>query len=328
MINGLVNSAREVDCELYDLSSFSLSRKDQNTRLAFLFEENAQKFIDVFRERRSRMWQFLSDLENTAVKLKEMKMGASISTVVGSSVGIVGGILSIAGIVLAFFTAGASLGLSLAGVGLGATSAVNTVVTGVTEMAVNSQHEHNAQSYLKSYMDDMIKIVECLQEAANSERPLVQPSAVDTGEVLHCIEGGFQGIVDVVNGAAAVAEHKSTNVITAVSEMTVEGLENAGNAPQVAIKLAKAETLAITKSARVASGFLNAFFIGLDVFFIIKESLSLKKGSESEVSQLIRSRAALWKSELEAWEKIHDSLCIGIKTISESQATLEKPFLP
>ncbi|XP_016110448.1 uncharacterized protein [Sinocyclocheilus grahami] len=45
------------------LSQLSEIRMNQHTRLAFLFQENAQKFIDVFSERRSRMWQFLSDLQ-------------------------------------------------------------------------------------------------------------------------------------------------------------------------------------------------------------------------------------------------------------------------
>ncbi|KAI7813941.1 putative apolipoprotein L4 [Triplophysa rosa] len=304
---------------------------DQNTRLAFLFQENAQKFIDLFSEHRSRMWQFLSDLEETAVKLNEMKTGASISTVAGSSVGIFGGILSISGLILAPFTGGVSLGLTLAGAGLGGISAVNSLVTGVTEMAVNSHHEHNAQSYLKGYQDDMRDIVRCLKEVANSERPLVRPSAVDVENVLNVTKGVVEGAGDVMAGAAAVAEHKSKNVITAATEITVTGLDDT---PQVAInlseagQLARAETLFITKSVRVASGILNVLFIGVDGYLLTKESISLHKGNESEVSQLIRSRAVLWKSELDTWEKIHKSLCIGIKTISESKDTLEKPFLP
>ncbi|XP_057187005.1 uncharacterized protein LOC130552624 isoform X1 [Triplophysa rosa] len=175
---------------LHHLNQLCDIRKDQNTRLAFLFQENAQKFIDVFSEpRRSRMWQFLSDLEETAVKLNEMKKGASISTVAGSSVGIVGGLLFIVSLLFAPGTAGVSLGLTLAGLGLGGISGVNSLVTGVTEMAVNSHQEHNAQSYLKSYQDDMREILYCLQEAANGERPLVRPSAVDVETVINLTNG-------------------------------------------------------------------------------------------------------------------------------------------
>ncbi|XP_050952709.1 apolipoprotein L3 [Labeo rohita] len=191
---------------LHHLNQLIEIRMDEHTRLAFLFQENAQKFIDEFGECRSRMWQLLSDLEDTAGHLDSMKKGASISTVAGSSVGIIGGVLSITGIILALFTAGASLGLTAAGAGLGGVSVVNAVVTGITEMAVNSHHEHNAQSYLKSYKDDMIKIEDCLKEVANSERPLVQPSGVDAETILTDIGEVFK---ETLNGMGAAATYIS-----------------------------------------------------------------------------------------------------------------------
>ncbi len=318
---------------------------NQDTRLALLFQDNAQKYIDVFSEHRSRMGQFLADLEETAVKLDSMKLGGSISTVVGSSVGILGGILSILGIALAPFTAGASLVCAFTGIGLGVTSAVNTAVTGITEMAVNRHHESNAQSYLKSYKDDMIKIEDCLKEVVNSERPLIKPSSVnamtvlhDTGEVLSKAVGGFATYAGYKSEKVteAVTEIAVTEAVTeiAVTEAVTKELNTARDVPQVVKclfrtgQLTNAKMSTVVKSARFASGFLNLFFIGLDGYTIYEESKSLANGSESEVSTLIRSRAALWKSELDAWEKMHDSLCKGIKTISKSREALEKPFLP
>ncbi|XP_059383104.1 apolipoprotein L4-like [Carassius carassius] len=332
----LVLNASEDDMNqmLHHLNQLCEIRTNQDTRLAFLFQEDAQEFIDVFSERRSRMRQLLSDLEETAVKLDSMKMGASISTVVGSSVGIVGGVLSIIGIVLAPSTAGASLVCTAAGAGLGGISAVNTIVTTVTETQVNSRQEHNAQSYLKSYKDDMIKIEECLNEAANSEGPLVKPSAVDAKTILTYIGEGIKEPVNVADAIASLRVHKMEKATAAETEIVMQDLNMVRDVPQVARYLSRTEqlanvkTLATVKVVRGISGFVNAFFIGLDGYFIVEESISLAKGSESEVSKLIRSRATLWKSELEAWEKIHDSLCIGIKTISESWDTLKKPFLP
>lgn len=305
-------------------SVFFVSRMDQNTRLAFLFQKNAQKFIDVFSERHTRMWQFLSDLEKTAAKLDEMKKGASISTVAGSSVGIVGGVLSIVSL---FFPP-----LVVPGAILGLISVLDTFSTELAETIVNKRRKHNAQSYIRSYKDDMIKIVNCLKEAAHSEGPLVQPSPFDVVHVVHITEGLIEGPLKVLDAVTAVKESKITNVIPQPSMIAVEGLENAHNTPQMVMNLTKigeqAKALKILKIVRVASAILNAICIGLDVCFLTTESISLAKGSESEVSQLIRSRAALWKSELEAWEGIHDSLRIGIKTIRERQDTLEKTFLP
>ncbi|GLD73056.1 uncharacterized protein AKAME5_002438100 [Lates japonicus] len=73
---------------------------------------------------------------------------------------------------------------------------------------------------------------------------------------------------------------------------------------------------------------LNALFLGMDIFFICKDSISLAKGSETQVSQFIRARAALWSSEMDSWQRIHDSLCQGLLTSEKNEAILETPFYP
>ncbi|KAM9434107.1 LOW QUALITY PROTEIN: apolipoprotein L2-like, partial [Clarias gariepinus] len=110
-----------------------LYRKDGSFRLTFVFGVKAQILIKLFSERRSKMFQFLSDLKEAAVQLDKMKKGSNISTVAGSSVGGgAGGVLSIVGLALAPVTAGVSLALTLTGLSLGVTSGV----TGITEMAL------------------------------------------------------------------------------------------------------------------------------------------------------------------------------------------------
>ncbi|XP_026056108.1 apolipoprotein L3-like isoform X1 [Carassius auratus] len=327
-------SEDEMNLMLHHLNQLCEIRMNQDTRLAFLFQDHAQEFIAVFGERRSSMRQLLSDLEETAVKLDSMKKGASISTVVGSSVGIAGGVLSIIGIALAPFTAGASLVCTAFGAGLGGISAVNTIVTEVTETQVNSRQEHNAQSYLKSYKDDMIKIEECLNEAANSEGPLVKPSAVDAKTILTSVGEGVKESVNVADAIASLRVHKMEKATAGATEIVMQDLNTVRDVPQVARYLSRTEqlanvkTLATVKVVRGISGFVNAFFIGLDGYLIYDGIKSLANGSEREVSKLIRSRATLWESELEAWEKIHHSLSTGIKTISESWDTVKRPFLP
>uniref|UniRef100_A0A671K4Q4 Si:ch73-233k15.2 n=1 Tax=Sinocyclocheilus anshuiensis TaxID=1608454 RepID=A0A671K4Q4_9TELE len=245
--------------EDFIIFSLPLIRMDQHTRLTFIFQEHAQRFIGVFSQRRSRMEQFLSDLEESAVQLDRMKMGASISTVAGSSVGIAGGVLSIVGLALAPVTAGVSLVLTLTGVGLGVTSGVNSVVTGITEAVVNSQQGKNIKHYkLRRGLSQQSKLASIMQK---------------------------------VN---IILQSTQQKCMARIGQLT------------------KGKPLALSKFARGGFITLNALFIGVDVFFIGKENKSLAKGSKSEKSQLICSRAALWKSELEAWQNIHDSLCIGI----------------
>lgn len=308
---------------------------DQNTKLTFIFQDHALHFIGLFSKSRSRMEKFLSDLEENAVQLDKMKMGASISTVAGSSVGIAGGVLSIVGLALAPVTAGVSLALTLTGVGLGVTSGVNSLITGITEAAVNSHHGKNAQNIFQRYMDDVGKILDCLERAC-SER-IEEPSVVDmfkAGQLIARAGGVAKGIDALVDAASAVKVLKTEEVIATATKVGLQEAQSARSIPKLAAdlpdigQLAKGTPLALSKSARAGFITLNALFIGLDVIFICKDSISLAKGSKSEASLLIRSRAALWKSELEAWQKIHDSLCIGIWRFRKSQEVLEQLFLP
>ncbi len=309
---------------------------DQYTRLTFIFQEHAQRFIGVFSQRCSRMEQFLSNLEESAVQLDRMKMGASISTVAGSSVGIAGGVLSIVGLALAPVTAGVSLVLTMTGVGLGVTSGVNGLVTGITEAAVNSHHGKNAQNIFQRYMDDVSKILDCLEQASSEER-LEGLDVVDmfgAGKLIARAGGVANGIDGLVDAALAFKFLNSEEVIVTAAKIGLQEAKSARSIPKLAAdlpdigQLAKGTPLALSKSARAGFITLNALFIGLDVLFICKDSISLAKGSKSEASQLIRSRAALWKCELEAWQKIHDSLCIGIWKFRKSQEVLEQLFLP
>ncbi|XP_073670218.1 uncharacterized protein [Paramisgurnus dabryanus] len=357
-----------------NLNQLRQIRNDQNTRLMFLFRENALNFIGLYSQRHSEVKQFLSDLEESAVQLDRMKKGASISTVTGSSVGIAGGVLSIVGIALAPVTAGVSLTLTLTGVGLGVTSGVNSLVTGITETAVNAYHGKKAQSIFQTYMNDTKRIQCCLQMASSEQVEklyfisMFGARKVEKGKTVSSVQvrkvkkvqkqqgtsnvkelvgkalrhgmfagrlGGVgKGIDSLVDAAKAAKALQSEAVVTKAVGMGLQEARTTCSIPNLAAdlpdigQLAKGTPLALSNSARAGFIAANALFIGLDVFFICKDSISLAKGSKSETSQLIRSRATLWKSELEAWQKIYDSLCIGIEKFRKSQILLEQPFVP
>ncbi|KAL6476132.1 hypothetical protein MHYP_G00146310 [Metynnis hypsauchen] len=318
------------------LDVIGIQEVDESFRMSFLFNGKAQRFIETYRGRRSRMVQFLSDLEETAVKLDRMKMGSSISTVAGSSVGIAGSILSIIGLALAPVTAGASLALTLTGVGLGVTSGVTSLVTGITEMAVNSHHGANANNVFQRFMEDVQMILDCLEQAARRQHflPRLDEGNTALGSAKVIIHAGTvgKGIDALVDGASAVKTLKTEEVARAAVNMGLQEAKAARNIPNLAGdlpdigRLAKGTPLAMTKAARAGFITLNALFIGLDVLFICKEGVSLAKGEKSEVSQLIRSRSALWRSELEAWDKIHDRLCKGKETFQDNLDILQQSF--
>ncbi|XP_034075538.1 uncharacterized protein LOC117548390 isoform X3 [Gymnodraco acuticeps] len=216
---------------LHHINQLEELRMNQSFRMMFLFQEDepCSSFIDKFKERQQRMEQSLKDLEEHAVQLDRMNKGAKISSVAGSSVGAVGGVLSIVGLALIPVTAGVSLALTMTGVGMGITSGVNSAVTTVTEIGVNHTYQKKAREVFESFMEDVQCLQECLEEV--TERETIHIDVLGVGKV-----------------------------------------------------------------------FAKAGVIG--------------------------ARAALWRSEVDSWQKIHDLLCEGLKISEENKAILETPIFP
>ncbi|KAK0155300.1 Apolipoprotein L3 [Merluccius polli] len=278
------------------VETLSIIRMDQNFRLVYLFQEKSTSgFVNRFSECHARMLQFLDDMEASAIQLDRMKRGSKISSVAGSSVGAVGGVLTIIGVALAPVTAGLSLGLTVTGVGLAVTSGVNSAVTTTTEIAVNKAQQKKASEGIQSFMQDVSSIQECLNEVTN-------PREKETLEEEHT------GVI--LSGAKLAG-----NIATIGKGVNL--FEDAG---QAAAKI----PAALSKTARAGFITFNALFIGLDIFIICKESISLAKGDTSEISQLIRARAALLRSELNTWHRMHESLNQGMLELEKGQSILEQ----
>ncbi|XP_036419194.1 apolipoprotein L3-like [Colossoma macropomum] len=319
-------------------NQLSKIRMDESFRLTYLFGENTEHFFETYSGCRSSMFQFLSDLEGTAVELDKMKKGSSISTVAGSSVSAVGGVLSIVGLALAPVTAGVSLGLTISGIGLGVTSGANSLVTGFTELGVNSYHRNKANNIFKKMMEDVQKVLDCLENAASSEHPRTHLGLdyiniqLENMKILCRTRSLVEKICNAIDGASAVKTLRSEKVIRRVVGVGLQEASETRSIPSLAAdlpdigQLAKGTPLAMSKAARAGFITLNVFFIGMDIGFIYKESKSLANKETSEDSQFIRTRSALLRSEIEAWDKIYDTLKKGKITFQEKLEILKQPF--
>uniref|UniRef100_A0A8K9X7Q0 Apolipoprotein L n=1 Tax=Oncorhynchus mykiss TaxID=8022 RepID=A0A8K9X7Q0_ONCMY len=292
-------SEESIQNMLQHSNQLSEIRMDQHLRLTFLFQGAAQRFIE------------------NAVQLDRMKLGAKISSVAGSSVEAAGGILFIVGLALTPVTAGLSLALTIAGFSLGATSGVNSLTNGMTEMKVNSIQEKKASKVFQNFMEDVESLQECLEDVARNIEPILGQSRVD-----------------MVGARKSAEVLRNKDLITSAGKLVLQEGKVAQNLPKLAEdfpdigQVAKGTPLALSSSARAGFITLNALFIGLDVFFICKDSVSLAKGSKSERSQLIITRSALWHTEMDSWQRIHDSLCRGLLALEKSQIVLEQAFYP
>ncbi|XP_045892926.1 uncharacterized protein LOC123961498 [Micropterus dolomieu] len=325
-------SEDEIQRMLCHINQLHKIRMNQDFRMVFLFqEESGSGFISEFTKRQPGMLQFLNELEENAVQLDRMNKGAKISSVAGSSVGAVGGVLSIVGLALIPVTAGVSLGLLIGGTALGITSGVNSLVTTATEIGINRKHQKKASEVFQSFMKDVQILQDCLDDVIKRETDKID-EAIPVGKVL-CKAGAIRNGIDALVDAASAAKMlRSEELIVSAGKVVAQEGKAFRNVPRVASEVpdigqvAVKGPLALSKSARAGFIAVNALFLGMDIFFICKDSIGLAKGSETEVSQFIRARATLWSSEMDSWQKIHDSLCKGLLTSEEKQALLETPF--
>ncbi|XP_042360281.1 uncharacterized protein LOC121956216 [Plectropomus leopardus] len=312
-------------------------RMDQHFRTIFLFQEvSCHCFIDEFSKRQLRMLQFLKELEENAVQLDRMHKGAKISSVAGSSVGAVGGVLSIVGLALIPVTAGVSLGLIIGGTALGITSGANSVVTTATELIVNHKHQTEAGKILQRFMKDVQSLQDCLEEVSAQPAANIPVKAEYLRKLMLLskpvsIGRSISSLVTDVSALKALKRNEQAVGAGLVAVQEGQALVNvsrvASDVPDIGQAAVKG-SLALSKSARFGLIGLNALFLGMDIVTICKDGITLAKGCKAEVSQFIRARAALWSSEMDSWQKIHNSLCKGLLTSEKNRVILEMPFYP
>uniref|UniRef100_A0A3Q2UHJ6 Apolipoprotein L n=1 Tax=Fundulus heteroclitus TaxID=8078 RepID=A0A3Q2UHJ6_FUNHE len=261
-----------------------LNLMDEHFRMEFLFQKvSSDDFIKIVDGQLPKMLQFIDELVECAVKLDSMNKGAKISSVVGSSVGAVGGVLSIVGLALIPVTAGVSLGLTIAGASMGVTSGTNSLVTTLTEIGVNYTQQKKANKAFQNFMEEFQKIQECLSEVMKQSTDTLEPGMIDL----------VVGVGKAVNNVCGIKSSAGT-IADAASALKATGASDVPDLGQAAVK----GPLGLSKGARAGFIALNAFFIGMDILFITKDSISLAKGNETKVSKFLRARVSLFCSNV------------------------------
>ncbi|XP_061605895.1 uncharacterized protein apol [Phyllopteryx taeniolatus] len=299
-------------------------RKDADFRLVFALQEDAcHRFLAEFSQRRARMLELLDQLDQSTETLVRKNKAVKISTVAGSSVGAVSGALSIAGLSLIPITAGTSLALSMTGLGLALASWANCAVTSIVDYKLEQKFIKKASEVMDNFIED----AQSLDDVADKTRQL--DAAVS--EVL-CEAHEVRRVGLVADTTSAVkTPQRNKEVATRVGKVVVVGgkaLRNVHKAVADARYVghtALKGSVAVSRTARAGLIPLNGIFIGIDIVIICMDSVALAKGCESQVSQFLRARSALWRAEMESWQRMSDSLVRGLASFEENRAVIEAP---
>lgn len=250
-----------------------LDRKNQE--VSEKYQQKKQRFLKEFPQVKQELKESIKKLRELADKVDKVHRDCTIANMVASSTSIASGALSMLGMGLAPFTAGLSLGLTATGIGLGAAA----TVTGLSTMAVETVNTSSAETQAMRLSKATAKSVSLLKKVKDFAKHIQ---------------------------AIRVARRNPQLVATA-QRFVKTGRLSAQSAQQVTRNFG-GTPLAATKAARIGRGVFSGIFIGLDVYFLVKDAQDLQEGAKTASAENMRQEAQDLERKLEKLTRIYESL--------------------
>ncbi|KAK6467810.1 apolipoprotein L3-like, partial [Huso huso] len=257
----------------------------QNINTVCKVYKGINHFLALYMDRDKRLQQYVNELQRTADGVDRFHKGAIIGSITGGAIGVAGGIATITGLILAPFTFGASVIVTAVGLGVASAGGLTSASASISDTVKNNSYDRKrVEEILAGYQKDMAPISECLNYIQTG---MEKVKSFDIScKAYSKVEGVFQ--------AGARAGKGLSNIIEIVR--VVQMAKVAGGAVRA------------VRIAGVATGILSGLFLGLDVFFIAKDAMELRKGAKTEFAAKIREGANELQAGLDELNKIRDEL--------------------
>ncbi|XP_063297730.1 apolipoprotein L6-like [Pelobates fuscus] len=210
--------------------------------------------------------QCITELRRIADDVDIFHKRVTITNIAGSSVGIVGGITTIVGLALAPVTFGASLIVTAVGIGVATAGGLTGAGASIADTFNIKQKCKKVDEIIKELTDDMNKMTKLAQEIKKLIANLIYTSGLK--------EYNFTRLG--TRGQFATAQ------ITRLAKL-VNLSTSASRGAQLAARGAQAAT--------AVSGVFAALFLLVDIAFVVKGALDLKKGAKTDEAERIRGIA-------------------------------------
>ncbi|XP_051555689.1 apolipoprotein L6-like isoform X2 [Myxocyprinus asiaticus] len=281
--------------------------------------EKVQKGIRVFNklfsERAEGLWQHVIDLHAIADGLDRFNKKTKIAQITGGSTSALGGVTTITGLALAPFTMGASLIVTAVGLGVAMAGGLTSASAGISSAVNNSLDRKKVEHIVEDYqekMDDLNKCMKFIKQGITNLRKfnLNKMKKRAYNRDFPCFDNIYE------DGAMA----GKAILINANEIMRVVQVANAaGTTAARAVQIAS-----------VSTGVLTGLFVGMDIYFVAKDSHELKKGAKSEFAAKIREVADQLHEGLVELNSIREELqsCNNLRPeIPLKQNSLNTPFI-
>ncbi|KAK5606052.1 hypothetical protein CRENBAI_001178 [Crenichthys baileyi] len=233
----------------------------------------AHLFVRLFNQRGASLQQRILALLSLADSADNFHKKTVTASMGGGMASVAGSVTSITGLILAPFTAGTSLIVTAVGIGIATAGGVTSASANITDTMHSKTDRKKVEKMIHDYQDEIKDIKDCLEflqegmeklEEWNFEKYAESISKKHLNQnVKHVMkEGGRAGKALVINTESLIN--------------TVQVLNVAGGAAKAA------QVMSVT------TGVMTGLFLALDVFFLAKDSMELKKGAKTEFAAKIR----------------------------------------
>ena len=243
--------------------------------------EKVQKGIRVFNklfsERAESLWQHVIDLNSIAEGLDKFNKNTKIAQITGGSTSAIGGVATIAGLALAPVTFGTSLIVTAVGLGVATAGGLTSAGAGISNQVNNSMDRKKVEKIVEDYQEKMVDLNKCLKFIKQGIENLRKFDLIKMKK--HAYNRDFPVLSSSFYEDGAMAG--KAILINANEIMRVVQIANvAGSTAARAVQIAS-----------MATGVLTGLFVGMDIYFVAKDSKELKKGAKSEFAAKIREVA-------------------------------------
>ncbi|XP_051778109.1 apolipoprotein L3-like [Erpetoichthys calabaricus] len=230
----------------------------------------------------------IDDLRCIADKLDSFHKKATIAKITGGSVSVAGGVVTIIGLILTPFTLGASLVVTGVGLGVAMAGGVTNASATISDTVNNSVDRKKVEEIIESFQKNINVFEEPLEDVKNFTNKI---------ELLNTCK--LEDLMNKWNKAQLGA--RAGKMFTSFADISrLALLANLSGGVAKAIRVAGA-----------ATGVISGLFLGLDLLFIVKDSIDLHKGAKNEFAAKIRQAA----DEMQCALQELNEFCIKLPTI-------------
>uniref|UniRef100_UPI00398EEA29 apolipoprotein L3-like n=1 Tax=Pristiophorus japonicus TaxID=55135 RepID=UPI00398EEA29 len=232
-----------------------------------------KKFLKQFPTWQKEMTEYSMKLREIAQDIDEFHKAATIANVAGSSVGIAGGALTIAGLIASPFTFGTSLVLTGVGIGVGVVGGVTNIAANVTDASAQKNKQKEVEEIFNKYqkssklMSDLLNQVCCVIQS--------------------WIQCRVEDIPETIFKSTAETFMKSLITITVVTS---------------------AVTKNTLKTFKAVSGILSGLLIIWDIYSVVKDATELYNGNKTDISEKIHEIAENIEEEIKMPAEVYEKL--------------------